>query len=161
VATDLAGDRFIGHSTWRWLDRHGRTGGCPVYRYYFTRMRPSMRPELGEARSGFAGGVIRGKAGDEPMGAVHSAEIEYALGNLEGNRVYAWEEEDYAVSRVMQGYFERFIRSGNPNGGGGVEWPAANAGGGVRLMRLDVEPGVEVALRDDRYRFLDGQPFRL
>ena len=33
AATDLASDRFIAYSTWKWFDLHGRTGGKPVYRY--------------------------------------------------------------------------------------------------------------------------------
>ena len=39
AATDLAGDRFIGLSTWRWADLHGKTGGKPVYRYLYARAR--------------------------------------------------------------------------------------------------------------------------
>ena len=33
-------------------------------------------------------------------GAVHSAEIEYAMGNLATNKVYAWTPDDYKVSEV-------------------------------------------------------------
>src|SRR5205814_5371238 len=92
AATDLAGDRFIGYSTWKWADLHSKTGGNLVYRYYYARPRPPMRPELGTATPGLAGGVVSGqKAPAAPapasatppaLGAVHSAEIEYALGNL-------------------------------------------------------------------------------
>jgi hypothetical protein len=32
VATDLASDRFIAYSTWKWADLHGKTCGKPVYR---------------------------------------------------------------------------------------------------------------------------------
>ena len=35
VATALAGDRFIGFSTWKWSDLHAKTGGKPVYRYFY------------------------------------------------------------------------------------------------------------------------------
>ncbi|MBV9123511.1 MAG: carboxylesterase family protein, partial [Planctomycetes bacterium] len=66
AATALAGDRFIGYSTWKWADLHGQTGHRPVYRYFYTHPRPGAR------------------------GAVHSAEIEYALGNLATNKVYDW-----------------------------------------------------------------------
>src|SRR5262245_10828172 len=83
AATDLAGDRFIGLSTWRWADLHGKAGGQPVYRYLYGRPRPPMRPEMGDAAPGLAGGVVKGaqaKANRMPpsKGAVHSAEIEYA-----------------------------------------------------------------------------------
>src|SRR5207253_6550904 len=106
-ATDLASDRFIGYSTWKWFDVHVKTSGKPVYRYFYARPRPAMRPEMGDAKPGLAGGVVRGQnpgavAMPPARGAVHSAEIEYALGNLQTNQVYAWTPEDYKVSEVMQ-----------------------------------------------------------
>ena len=57
-----------------------------------------------------------------PKGAVHSAEIEYAFGNLAGNEVFAWTDEDYKVSKVMQNFFANFIKTGNPNGANLPEW---------------------------------------
>ncbi|HYJ47737.1 MAG TPA: carboxylesterase family protein, partial [Pyrinomonadaceae bacterium] len=116
-ATDLAGDRFIGYSTWKWFDLHVRTGGKPVYRYFYAHPRPPMTPEMGNAQPGLAGGVVRGpNTGAVTMpparGAVHSAEIEYALGNLSTNKVYAWTAEDYKVSELMQGYFANFVKRG-------------------------------------------------
>src|SRR5262249_42175922 len=105
AATDLASDRFIGYSTWKWFDLHRKTGGKPVYRYLYCRPRPPMRPEMGDASPGLAGGVQRGGGRSNPMpadrGAVHSAEIEYAMGNLATNHVFAWTPEDYRVSEIM------------------------------------------------------------
>ena len=160
VATDLAGDRFIGYSTWRWADLHGKTGGKPVFRYLYARPRPAMRPEMGDAVPGLAGGVrkaVDAKADrpPPPRGAVHSAEIEYALGNLDGNKVYAWTPDDFKVSEVMQGYFANFVISGDPNGSGLPTWPAVNLGAPVRVMRIDVETRLETAEHEGRYRLLD------
>jgi para-nitrobenzyl esterase len=157
--TDLAGDRFIGYSTWKWLDVHGRTGGKPVYQYFYARPRPPMVPAMGDATPGLAGGVVRGGAANAAppaRGAVHSAEIEYALGNLPLNKVFAWTPDDHKVSATMQGYFENFIKTGNPNGSGLPQWPlgTVDASGGVRRMRIDVEPRVEAEPRA-RYLFLD------
>ncbi|HWI59420.1 MAG TPA: carboxylesterase family protein [Bacillota bacterium] len=159
VATDLAGDRFISYSTWKWADLQSRTGGKPVYRYYYARPRPAMNPEMGNATPGLAGGVTR-KAGNTPppppaQGAVHSAEIEYALGNLSKNTVYAWTPEDHKVSGTMQSYFANFIKTGNPNGKGLPDWPAMNQGKAVRFMHLDVESRSETEQHRDRYLFLD------
>jgi len=69
VATELASDRFIAFATWKFAHMQSQTGGKPVYLYYYTRKR-----------------------GDAEMssGAVHSAEIEYALGNLHYNKAYNW-----------------------------------------------------------------------
>jgi para-nitrobenzyl esterase len=160
VATDLAGDRFIGYSTWKWFDMQVQTGGKPVYRYFYARPRPAMRPEMGDAKPGLAGGVVRGGntgaiAMPPARGAVHSAEIEYALGNLSTNKVYAWTPEDYQVSEVMQKYFANFVKKGDPNGPGVPAWPAVTSGKPVEFMRIDVDSRVEADKHRARYLFLD------
>ncbi|MDQ6636133.1 MAG: carboxylesterase family protein [Gemmatimonadota bacterium] len=142
AATDLASDRFIAYSTWKWLEEHGRTSGKPVYRYLFSRPRPP---------------VINATAGSSaPRGAVHSAEIEYAMGNLPTNKVFAWTPDDYTVSATMQGYFANFIKTGQPNGPGLPNWPIGTVGSDSRVMRMriDVTPRAEPEPRP-RYLFLD------
>ncbi len=164
AATDLASDRFIAYSTWKWIDLAGKTGGQPVYRYYYARPRPAMTPEMGNATPGLAGGVIRNSNAPKAppaKGAVHSAEIEYALGNLATNKVYAWTPDDYKVSAAMEDYFANFIKTGDPNGGALPKWPAANSGDTARFMRIDVEPRLETEQHGGRYATLDklaGQP---
>jgi para-nitrobenzyl esterase len=159
VATDLASDRFIGYSTWKWSDLHSKTGGNkPVYRYLYARPRPAMTPEMGNASAGLAGGVVKdGAAKPQPVpkGAVHSAEIEYAMGNLASNKVYAWTKDDYKVSEVMQNYFANFIKKANPNGPGLPNWPTVSTTGPVQFMRIDVDTRVETEQHRDRYMFLD------
>jgi para-nitrobenzyl esterase len=159
-ATDLAGDRFIAFSTWKWLELSGKTGGKPVYRYFYSRPRPPMTPAMGNATAGLAGGVVRGTgaAGTPPppaRGAVHSAEIEYAMGNLESNKVYQWTPEDHKVSAVIEDYFANFVRTGNPNGAGLPEWHAANAASAAPVMRIDVETRAEPDRYRSRYLLLD------
>ncbi|MDX1532327.1 MAG: carboxylesterase family protein, partial [Rhodothermales bacterium] len=72
AATDLAGDLFIGYGTWKWFDLHRQTSGAPVYRYFYVHPRPPMRVEAAD----------EGAPVPPAAGAVHSAEIEYALGTL-------------------------------------------------------------------------------
>ncbi len=159
-ATDLAGDRFIAYSTWKWLDVHVRTSGQPTWRYYYARPRPPMRPEMGDAVAGLAGGVVKGpaaKAAAPPpaRGAVHSAEIEYAMGNLATNKVYAWTADDFAVSKTMQEYFANFVKTGDPNGPGLPKWPRLAAGVPAEVLRIDVVTKAETERHRDRYLFLD------
>jgi len=159
VATDLAGDRFIGFSTWRWSDLHAKNGGKPVYRYLYARPRPFMRSEMGNAVAGLAGGIIKdstAKKAPAARGAVHSAEIEYALGNLPTNRVFDWQPEDYKVSEIMQAYFANFIKTGDPNGLGVPAWPVVKSGGAAPVMIIDVETRVETETGRGRYLFLEG-----
>ena len=158
VATDLAGDRFISFSTWKWIDVHHRTSGKPVYRYLYKRPRPAMVPEMGNATPGLAGGVQRGSSTPkEPpaKGAVHSAEIEYALGNLSTNKVYGWTEDDYKVSRIMQAYFANFIKNGNPNGNGLPVWPTLKNNKEVPILHINVKTKVEMEKYRERYLFMD------
>jgi len=158
AATDLAGDRFIAYSTWKLADAQLQTGGQPVYRYFYARPRPAMTPEMGNATANLAGGVTRGTGAATPAppakGAVHSAEIEYALGNLPGNKVFAWTPDDYQVSKTMQGYFANFIKTGNPNGAGLPTWPAASQQNG-QVLRLDVATKAEPDQTRARYQYLE------
>ncbi|MCG6955133.1 MAG: carboxylesterase family protein [Gemmatimonadetes bacterium] len=143
-ATALASDRFIALSTWKWAEMQRLTGDAPVYRYYFARPRP-------RTAEGINGPMPL------PRGAVHSAEIEYALGNLATNPVYAWTSDDYEVSRTMEGYFANFIKTGDPNGTGLPEWPQAGTDpqAPMMLMRIDVRPRAEAAPHRDRYVLLE------
>lgn len=140
-ATALAGDLFIAHSTWRWMELHHRTGGQPVYFYYYAHPRPAKRnPAPGERRD---------------AGAVHSGEIEYALGNLDGNAVYAWTPVDRAVSRTMQDYFAQFVRRGDPNRAGLPQWPAVRESrGGITQQTIDADTRTEIDRGAARQAFL-------
>jgi para-nitrobenzyl esterase len=111
AATAVASDDFLGLPTWKWFDLHRRTG-APTYYYYFARVRPRFVTDTPGAAPNW--------------GAVHSAEIEYALGNLDVNPLYAWASEDRQVSATLSGYFVNFIKTGDPNGGTLPAWPRAS-----------------------------------
>jgi para-nitrobenzyl esterase len=160
AATDLASDLFLGYSTWNWADLHAQTGEQPVYRYLYAHPRPSMRPEMGDAVGGLAGGVLRGEEAaaqrmPEARGAVHSADIEYFMGNLATNMVYAWADADEQLSELMQQYYANFVRSGDPNAPGLPPWQPSSADDSVQLMRMDVQSAMQPDRHRARYLLLD------
>jgi para-nitrobenzyl esterase len=126
VATSLASDRTNAFGSWRWVDLHTKTNS-PVYRYFFTKARPGLMADINKSQHKDASDAeVTAKDFNGLgffQGAVHSAEIEYALGNLPSNRVYDWQTSDYMVSNIMQDYFVNFIKSKNPNGIGLPYWP--------------------------------------
>jgi para-nitrobenzyl esterase len=143
VARHLASDRFTGFSTWKWIDIHANTGGKPVFRYMYERPRPEALDKNGN--------VIAPAS----TGASHSAEIEYAMGNLSTNKVFAWKKEDYDVSRILQQYFVNFIKNGDPNGEGVPQWPAIKPNADAQVMHIDVNTRVETEKNRKRYLLLD------
>ena len=142
---DFASDQFIAYGTWLFGYLHAKTSGQPVYRYCFTRPRPEMRNK--DLVAGLAGGVQK-KGDDDVMtipqndvfkGAVHSADIEYAMGTLPTNRVYDWQPDDYRVSDQFINYYANFIKTGNPNGLGLANWTSITGKEQPTQLILDVD----------------------
>lgn len=152
AAMHLASARFVGFSTWKWTELQMKTGGHPVYRYLYARPRPAYLGMPGQPAPPAPGPGQR-LAG--PRGASHSAEIQYAMGNLDLDKRYTWEPADYEVSKTMQAYFVNFIKTGNPNGPGLPQWPPYGAGTDYQRMRIDVKSGAEPEAHRDRYLALE------
>jgi para-nitrobenzyl esterase len=152
AAMHLASARFIAFSTWKWTELQAKTGGKPVYRYLYARPRPQYLGMPGQAPPPDAASGTRAAG---PRGAVHSAEIQYALGNLDLDKRYTWEPADYEVAKTMQGYFVNFIKTGNPNGSGQPKWPEYRSDNNYQRMRIDVKSRAEPEADRDRYLALD------
>jgi para-nitrobenzyl esterase len=153
AAAHLASARFVGFSTWKWSELQMNSSGKPVYRYLYARPRPAFLGTPGQPAPAGGRGGARQQTG--PRGASHSAEIQYAMGNLDLDKRYAWEPADYEVSRRMQAYFVNFIKTGNPNGWGLPEWPAYRSDNDYQRMRIDVQSHAEPESHRDRYLALD------
>ncbi|SEL57663.1 para-nitrobenzyl esterase [Maribacter orientalis] len=157
-ATALASDRFISYSTWKWFDLHRKNSNQPVYRYLYSKLRPSLVDNT--LASGLAGGTVE-KGSDAPptpkaVGAPHACEIEYCMGNLHLVKDYAWTADDFKVSKDMMTYFANFIKAGNPNGEGLPNWEAAEPKDLTpSVMVIDTESKLIEAKNDARYEFLD------
>jgi para-nitrobenzyl esterase len=155
AATDLASDRFISYSTWKWLDLHAKNSDQPVYRYLYSKLRPALRDQ--NLTTGLAGGTmpLTGPKAPEPIGAPHACEIEYAMGNLHLVNVFAWTPDDYKVSETMMNYFANFIKTGNPNGQNLPEWnKVLGTDSNPALINIDVVTKSETG-NDARYHFHD------
>jgi len=146
VSTQVSSDQFLGQPTWKWFDLH-RQSGQPTYYFRYDHIR---QPAIGIP------------APSMPIvGAVHSAEIEYALGNLDVAGVtplYPWTPADRQVSKVLQGYFVNFIKNGNPNGAGLPKWQAAGASDTPRRQIIGLETSGRPVTEQSRFRAMDALP---
>ncbi|WP_228486725.1 carboxylesterase/lipase family protein [Paludibaculum fermentans] len=150
AARHLASARFISHGTWKWTELQMKSGTKPVYRYLYARVRPPYLGMPGQPPPAAPAGLPAG-----PQGAVHSAEIQYAMGNLILDKRYTWEPADFEVSKQMQAYFVNFIKTANPNGAGLPNWPAYTSGDNYQIMRIDVESHAEPEAHRNRYLAID------
>jgi len=157
-ATELASERFITYSTWKWFDLQRKNSSQAVYRYLFCRPRPPFKDRA--LSSGLAGGIIKQDQTPtpriKPLGASHAEEIEYCMGNLYLAPEYDWEKEDYIVSETMLNYFANFIIAGNPNGKNLPDWPTVKpTEPNPPVMMIDVVSKAVNAQNDNRFLFLD------
>ena len=164
---DLVSDLFTGFPTWKVCDYHAKSSAQPVYRYHYMHPRPQVSAKMGDKTAALAGGV-REKTAEEKKaeaqqpaiapGAVHSADIEYAMGTLDTNEYYDWQDEDHAISKLFLSYYANFCKSGNPNGEGLPQWTAITKDNldAAPVMIIDVE-SKEVASpeKEKAYRTLE------
>ncbi len=159
-STDLASDLFIGHSAWKWSDIHKKTGNNKVFRYLYCHPRPDKLPGMNDKIEGTGSNIIHQENSKDSKnkikGAVHTADIEYALGTLSKNKVYDWQPEDYALSEIFQSYYANFIKTGNPNGTNVPEWEPINGHDVAPVLYIDVKTVQKADGNiEKRFEFLD------
>ncbi len=145
AAQDLAGDRFIGYSAWKWIEMQNATGGAPVYRYRF-----EDAPPIGVDEKDPAAATWRG--------AYHSAEIEFVFGDLASKRL-PWRSQDRKLSEEMATYWTNFAKTGSPNGNGLPSWPAYMKQDGYQVMHLSPKPHAAADTQRARYELLDSMTY--
>ena len=118
-------------STYLWAEKRAETSRTPAYTYYFNRAIPW--PEHPE------------------FGAFHSAEIPYALGNLAALK-RPYEAVDYELEREVSGYWEQFVRTGDPNTRSLPGWVPSGKGH-HDVMELGVKTGMRPVTSGRKFQF--------
>gem|GEM_PF-3598340 len=154
AAQTLATDAGMGCNMCIFGEEHRITSRKPIYRFFCMHPRPKFLGRTNQT-PGVAGGVITTARGTSVTptwrGAVHSAETEYALGNLFTNKHYAWGQDDYKLSEEVQNHFADFIKNGDPNGAGLPDWPSYAPDTGFKVMNLDIHSS---AMPDGQQRYV-------
>jgi len=98
----LSVDKTIGISQYRWAFMQNENSTAKTFLYIFTRKPP-------------AEGTMK------RFGAYHTAEIGYALHNLDSIH-RAWEPVDRRLEKQMSAYWVQFVKTGDPNISGLPSW---------------------------------------
>ena len=91
----LAVDKTIGLSQYDWAVQQNQNNNTKTFLYLFTRKPPAE----GEKKR---------------FGAYHTAEIGYALHNLDSVQ-RAWEPVDRRLEKLVSAYWVQFVKTGDPN----------------------------------------------
>lgn len=97
--------------TYFWTEKWYQASKQPIWTYIWDHAPPSQN-----------------------QGAYHESEINYVLNNLYDTTDKAWTAEDFAIARTMNQYWVNFIKYGNPNGQGLVEWPVTGSEATVQRL---------------------------
>jgi para-nitrobenzyl esterase len=135
-AQDYAGDEFTAFSTWKWLEMQYTTGKSTVYRYEFDDA-PPLPPSP-----------------TAPIGAYHSAEIEFVFETLASKHLQ-WRPYDEKISDLMSTYWTNFAKTGDPNGTSLPQWPAYTNQDHYQVMHLSQDSHSAPDIHRPRYLFLD------
>jgi len=98
----LSADKTIGLSSYAWALEQNKNNPAKTFLYQFTRKPPAT--------------------GDKKrFGAYHTAEIGYALHNLDSIQ-RAWEPGDLRLENELSSYWVQFVKTGDPNQSGLPAW---------------------------------------
>ncbi len=107
-------DKTIGIPQYIWALKQNENNNAKTFLYLFTRKPPA----IGDKKK---------------FGAYHSAEIGYALHNLDSIQ-RPWEPVDRQLEEIVSGYWVNFVKSGDPNGDQLPPWPAFSAKEAITMI---------------------------
>jgi para-nitrobenzyl esterase len=119
----LSVDKTIGVPQYAWALRQNEQTGVKTFLYRFLRKPPA-------------------EGNKKRFGAYHTAEIGYALHNLDSIQ-RPWEAADRKLEDIMSSYWVNFVKAGNPNGPGLPDWPAFS-GKDPEAMYFDEDPAAKI-----------------
>ncbi|HEY4968075.1 MAG TPA: carboxylesterase family protein, partial [Puia sp.] len=98
----LSMEKTIGVSSYAWAVEQNKNSRAKTFLYQFTRKPPAT--------------------GDKKrFGAYHTAEIGYALHNLDSIQ-RSWEPVDFHLENELSSYWVQFVKTGDPNQSGLPDW---------------------------------------
>jgi para-nitrobenzyl esterase len=118
-------------------DWHAKAGHR-TYAYFFSRVPPAPRPELG---------------------ATHVADVAYMFDHIPS--AAPWTDVDRRLAEQMSSYWVNFARTGDPNAAGLPKWPSYDDAGRVLGLGDTVRPLPETMPSADKLRFFDAAFERL
>jgi para-nitrobenzyl esterase len=118
----LSVDKTIGVPQYAWALMQNENSKAKTFLYRFVRKPPAT----GEKKR---------------FGAYHTAEIGYALHNLDSIR-RPWEPVDRRLEDIMSSYWVNFVRTGNPNGSQLPGWPPFSSAN-PQTMFFDEHPAAK------------------
>jgi len=78
--------------------------------------------------------------GSTDLGAFHSAEVQYVFGNPTKP---PFTDDEMLLSQNLMGYWTRFAKTGDPNGGDSASWPLLDEAGRYLALDRTIETGAE------------------
>jgi para-nitrobenzyl esterase len=103
--SDIFRETAFAWPSYAWARLQEKTGKGKVYVYYFDRYNPEGR--------------VFGMENAKPRGANHASEMKFVFGHGWG----PMSQEDADFSKKVNSYWANFVKTGNPNGEGLLEWP--------------------------------------
>ncbi|WP_026505738.1 carboxylesterase/lipase family protein [Butyrivibrio sp. NC3005] len=83
----------------------------------------------------------------------HSGELPYVYGNLWRHQGI-YDEDDYELSEIMQQYWVNFVKTGNPNANGLVEWKMRDKNN-TKLLELNTDIKMIGDPNEEIYKIID------